>query len=821
MSDRLDQILDECIDRISLQGESVEDCLARYPDLATELEPHLRVVVMASQASAFTPSADAKALGHQRLQAELRALDQRAVKRREPRTSWARPVFGWQIRTVLIPLAIVLVLLVGSVSTVLASSSALPGDALYPVKRTAEQARLAFQFSQTGKAELYLTYSERRAEEISKLIKVGKFSQLEAAQKNLRDNLTATTRIAGVLQNEGEVNNLKSRLEVSASQVLASIQLAFQEAPEASREAASNTFQAFSEAFGDAIEVVGPRAPKVVAAIAPGTLRFWAVDPPPPDVEKVLVEVESIEAHLTRGDQSRWISITDEPQVFDLLRIAEVQRFLGEKMVEPGTYTRVRFLITKATVVVAAVGHPAKVPSERLDLIRPFRVEEGKTTEVRLDFDGLRSLKLTGQDEYIMKPVVRVFVKEPSEADQASQAGQAKGQPQTSRKELERSAKVQAPKVRIELEGVVEAVTVDSLTVKGKLISLSPDTKIDGPPEVGKIAKIEALIQPDGTLLATKIEMEHVKEKKDKTPEKPRATDQTQKPEKDQEQSRPPGQADVSVYGIIEFLDKERWVLNGHEIIINTETKIEETPSVGLRARVEGKPQPDGRILAESIKVLESPREPDKAPKEDRRPPDRTPTSSGDTSKKQDDIRIKGTIEEIGIDRWRVDGQTVVVSSETVVEDVPKVGANVQIEGVRQENGTVLAIRVKVLRKSGDQNKKTSPTPTPVSTSTLTPTPSPEPTATLTPKPGPTPTPVLVTVQLEGVLGQVQGLEWHVGGEVVVLSAETKIDGTLVAGSRVRIKGLRREDRTILATEVQILDTPGKPHLPDVAPSLR
>ncbi len=48
-----------------------------------------------------------------------------------------------------------------------ASASALPGDALYPVKRSVEQVQLRFATSDESKASAYLDLADRRAEEIA------------------------------------------------------------------------------------------------------------------------------------------------------------------------------------------------------------------------------------------------------------------------------------------------------------------------------------------------------------------------------------------------------------------------------------------------------------------------------------------------------------------------------------------------------------------------------------------------------------------------------------------------------------------------------
>ncbi len=86
MGKAFNKILDECVDRIN-RGETVEDCLATYPEYAEELEPLLRVMLDAQTAYRFIPSPTAKMAGKQRLNAALEALEHRQ-KERQPWSQW-------------------------------------------------------------------------------------------------------------------------------------------------------------------------------------------------------------------------------------------------------------------------------------------------------------------------------------------------------------------------------------------------------------------------------------------------------------------------------------------------------------------------------------------------------------------------------------------------------------------------------------------------------------------------------------------------------------------------------------------------------------
>ena len=86
MTDNLDKILDECIDRIN-RGEGVQTCLADYPEHREELGHLLSAMLEAKAAYHFRPSARAKSFYRQRFTAALVASRERREKR--------QPLFPW------------------------------------------------------------------------------------------------------------------------------------------------------------------------------------------------------------------------------------------------------------------------------------------------------------------------------------------------------------------------------------------------------------------------------------------------------------------------------------------------------------------------------------------------------------------------------------------------------------------------------------------------------------------------------------------------------------------------------------------------------
>ncbi|MFC1980930.1 DUF4382 domain-containing protein [Chloroflexota bacterium] len=86
MSIEFDNILDECIDLIN-SGETLEACLAKYPDYAEQIEPLLKVIVQTREAYSFEVSRTAKVAARQRFNTALDEIE-RSHEERHDVLSW-------------------------------------------------------------------------------------------------------------------------------------------------------------------------------------------------------------------------------------------------------------------------------------------------------------------------------------------------------------------------------------------------------------------------------------------------------------------------------------------------------------------------------------------------------------------------------------------------------------------------------------------------------------------------------------------------------------------------------------------------------------
>jgi len=141
-----------------------------------------------------------------------------------------------------------------------------------------------------------------------------------------------------------------------------------------------------------------------------GMLRLYVADPPAPDMDAILVDIANIEAHMAEG--VGWINIAEDPGQFDLkeLYISELEEFLASQIVDAGKYTQIRFDVETVTIVVGEDEFDAKVPSGKIKLVGEFEVPDGGIVTVTMDFNGEESVIVTGNGQYIFKPVIKLIV---------------------------------------------------------------------------------------------------------------------------------------------------------------------------------------------------------------------------------------------------------------------------------------------------------------------------------------------------------------------------------------------------------------------------
>jgi hypothetical protein len=160
----------------------------------------------------------------------------------------------------LVALIVVFVMVFGGVSaTAYASQSALPGDALYPVKTSLEVTQISLANDAYLKAQLNLEFAQRRMNEINELLQQGRNSDVEFAASEfeayIQKAMEATQFVlAGDPERGAELSRLVSQALLDYAVALKSVLV---NAPEVVKPAVEKALLISQDGAGDEIEIVG------------------------------------------------------------------------------------------------------------------------------------------------------------------------------------------------------------------------------------------------------------------------------------------------------------------------------------------------------------------------------------------------------------------------------------------------------------------------------------------------------------------------------------------------------------------------------------
>jgi len=173
MNEKLYDALEVCLNALET-GVDLESVLKLYPDLADELRPVLEASLQARTLALPAVPEAALQRGRARVLAHANAMRKSTPK---PRKRWSL----FAIPRLAASMAITLVFLLSATGLVSASNGALPGDSLYPVKRSWEDLRLLLVFSPEKRVGLESEFEQERLDEISELLTEGRYEPIAFA----------------------------------------------------------------------------------------------------------------------------------------------------------------------------------------------------------------------------------------------------------------------------------------------------------------------------------------------------------------------------------------------------------------------------------------------------------------------------------------------------------------------------------------------------------------------------------------------------------------------------------------------------------------
>lgn len=136
----------------------------------------------------------------------------------------------------------------------------------------------------------------------------------------------------------------------------------------------------------------------------------------PGSYQAVNIVVDSVRVHIDSGDTlSGWYTLSRTPAVYDLLSLTNgVDTVIAEGVVPAGRYSQIRLYIGEGSNIVRdSIVHPLEIPSGSQSGLK-LNIQADIKPEVRyvllIDFDVARSIVVTGNDRFKLKPVIKTVV---------------------------------------------------------------------------------------------------------------------------------------------------------------------------------------------------------------------------------------------------------------------------------------------------------------------------------------------------------------------------------------------------------------------------
>ena len=231
--------LGDCLDWIEQTGSSIHDAASRFPDHTQELIPLLKTSEHLAKSEKISPTPEFKAAARTRLLNQIGALEGSAHPLPVTKPQATRHI--WQIKTrdrryamrPLLMIGLIVILLSAGGGVVSASSDALPGDMLYPLKTGIQDVELALS-GDASDIDLLLENMGGNVHEMQQLALQQRYSHILIGLEEYIENLQALTRTRTRLAYEdaGSEASLNSRIQLqlqTQAKLLEQLQLQTQE----------------------------------------------------------------------------------------------------------------------------------------------------------------------------------------------------------------------------------------------------------------------------------------------------------------------------------------------------------------------------------------------------------------------------------------------------------------------------------------------------------------------------------------------------------------------------------------------------------------
>jgi hypothetical protein len=155
----------------------------------------------------------------------------------------------------------------------------------------------------------------------------------------------------------------------------------------------------------------------ILAGCAPtggptGAVAVYVTDPgPTSNITSINITASEVQIHKAAdgGEEGKWISLNIDAanSTFDLIALRDGElEHLAQGNVTAGNYTQIRIAVEEVEVTLDGETQNVTVPSDELKLVRAFRVAEGNTTALTVDFHTNELVTVTGAGEVKLHPVI-------------------------------------------------------------------------------------------------------------------------------------------------------------------------------------------------------------------------------------------------------------------------------------------------------------------------------------------------------------------------------------------------------------------------------
>lgn len=263
MSNKIEDILAQCIEDIKAGKSSVADCLDKYPAVRKQLEPLLKIALEIREPPDVKPSPAFKVRARVQLMEQIHAR-QAVTKQRGFRfTEQVKPI-PHKRRFNMVAIIVAVVLAVSSLGggTAYASQDSLPGDVLYPVKLGTEQARLVVATSNAAKAELHLAFAESRVEEMTALAERGRPEDVDIAVNGYDEAMAMAMEKMEEASGKGlDIADISELVAEATSKHLSALDEVYEKVPDEAKPAIERAREVSINRLGNASQALAGENP--------------------------------------------------------------------------------------------------------------------------------------------------------------------------------------------------------------------------------------------------------------------------------------------------------------------------------------------------------------------------------------------------------------------------------------------------------------------------------------------------------------------------------------------------------------------------------